>query len=612
MKRREQGPAALPRATPLAHNGPMRRRDLLPLAGVLALWLAAVALVGVGGEFPLSDDWAYAHAVRALCEGRGLDLLPWTGASLLAQAAYGAVTCRLVGFSYESLRWTTLAWSAVGIVSTWALLREAGAASRVAAAGAATVAFTPVWFNLSFTFMTDVPFAASATLAAALYARGLRLVSRRTLLVASAFAAFSFLIRQHGVFPAIAAASAALLAAPASVRSVDATGSSERVRTPRARFGDAVAASALPLLAAALYVAWVASGVGVPLALHNKVHEAATTSYLRIGNAAFRGIVTVGVMLVPWAVLTRSTREDPREGRRVALCGAVLGIAALFLFVREGATMFYLPNVLYDFGLGAVTLRDAFFLALPSLPSGGLMLRIPLTALAVFASAVLLVRLSAGVSRLREPVPAFCLLALALLGMGALAQSAYFLDRYLLAMLPLTEAGIVALSRELRLGAGFAVALAVSALYAIGGTHDYMAWNRARWSLLADLEARGVAAERIDGGVEYNAERLAARLGSAPTDAEAKRGQSQGVKSWWWVVDDEWILAFGPLEGYAIADSARFARWLPPGEGRVLELHRESSAAQRPAGQTDPAVPADQTDPAVPAGHADPAVPAEH
>ncbi len=100
------------------------------LAGPLFLvtaWFAAVALVGPAGDFPLSDDWAFAHASRSICRNGTLDLLPWTGASLLFQAAYGALLCRLFGPSYEVLRASTLVLGAAGLPVFYCLLRRLGA-----------------------------------------------------------------------------------------------------------------------------------------------------------------------------------------------------------------------------------------------------------------------------------------------------------------------------------------------------------------------------------------------------------------------------------------------------------------------------------------------------
>ena len=52
------------------------------------------------------------------------------------------------------------------------------------------------------------------------------------------------------------------------------------------------------------------------------------------------------------------------------------------------------------------------------------------------------------------------------------------------------------------------------AWWAIVGTHDYMEWNRARYAGLALLARDGVDVREIDGGVEHNAWRLAAELGT--------------------------------------------------------------------------------------------------
>lgn len=564
------------------------------LVGVAALWSCAVAAVGIGGDFPLSDDWSYAHVARSLYEGRGFDLLPWTGASLVVQALYGAAACKLAGiFSHEVLRAGTLVLSIVGVASFHGLLRELGADRRTAAAGCAVLAFSPLWFHLSFTFMTDVPFAALALLSTWLHVRGFRRGSRETLLLAGAAAAASFLVRQHAV--SIVAAAALAVAwtarghrAPSGIAGNPSAGSNGAAI--RRAIADAGAALALPLLAVAAWAWWAATSGEVPLAVQNKLREAASTSLLPAADVAYRALVTLGFLLLPWAVTLRPTRGA--ESRLFTALLALLPAVALFLFVRDGSLMFYLTNTLGTDSVGAVTTRDVLFLALPgSTTSGGVAWNVLLTMVSIVSVALAATRMLAAVpGLLASPRPGamdppagrrptlFCLLALALSGLGTLVQSHYYFDRYLLVLLPLAVASLVALSPAPRFGAVFGAALGLMSLYSVAGTHDYLAWNRARWDLLGALEDRGVSPRSIDGGVEYNAERLAALLGTAPTDAEARSGQPSDAKSWWWVVDDEWVIAFGPLDGYAEADSRAYARWLPPSQGKVLALHRSSDA----------------------------------
>jgi hypothetical protein len=562
-------------------------RPLPSLAAVFLLWLAAVALAGPHGNFPLSDDWAYAHVVRSLCEGRGFDPLPWTGATAVVQVLYGAATCAAGGgFSHEALRWTTLAVSIAGIAAFHLLLLELGAGVAIAAAGAAVLALSPLWFNQSFTFMTDVPFASLALVASWLYVRAFRSGSAGAFLLAGAACAAAFLVRQNAIAIAAAAAAAALWPAgrdgPSSAayraQSVArAAGPSSIVR--------AAAAIALPVLALAAYLLWAATAEEVPLAVRNKTAEALSASPLAMAGAGFRALATLGFLFMPWAIATRPARPATRRAFIAAF--ALLGAAAAFLFVREGDTMFYLTNVLSEFTVGAVTTRDVLFLGRPLEPTGGALLRGAVTLASLASAAVLVAHLAApaawsaaGTRAATAAAPPraalFCTLALVLSGLLTLIQSHYYFDRYVLVLLPLAVAAATALAPRVRIGGAAIGVWALLAMYGVAGTHDFMAWNRARWSLLEAAEAGGATARRIDGGVEYNAVRLAAELRTAPTDAEARSGQPASRKSWWWVVDDEWVVAFGALDGYSASDSRDFDRWLPPGKGRILMLRREA------------------------------------
>jgi hypothetical protein len=321
---------------------------------------------------------------------------------------------------------------------------------------------------------------------------------------------------------------------------------------------------------------WAVTSADAPPAVHNKISEAAAASALSIANAAFRGAATLGFLYLPWAL---TIRLRPLGERRVfATAFGVLSVCACLLFLRERVTMFYLSNILGDFTVGALTTRDMHFLARPLPPTGGAAFHFLLTWASLASASALAARTwTAATCLLRlERGAAFCVLAFLLSALGTLAQAHYYFDRYLIALLPLAIASGITLAPTPRIGARMMAALAAMSIYAVAGTHDYLAWNRARWDLLATLEGQGIGARSIDGGFEYNAERLAAQLGTAPSDAEARRGQSEAKKSWWWVVDDEWVIAFGDLDGYAVADSRTFTRWLPPMTGRVLALRRSA------------------------------------
>jgi hypothetical protein len=155
---------------------------------------------------------------------------------------------------------------------------------------------------------------------------------------------------------------------------------------------------------------------------------------------------------------------------------------------------------------------------------------------------------------------------------------AVLFDRYLIFFLPLM---MVAMAR----GAGqprasksravywLSVALVVAyGLFAIGGTHDYLSWNRARWQALHHLTSElRISPERIDGGFEFN--------GFYLYDDNYRRERS---KSWWWVHRDDFVIAFGPMAGYESMKRYSFARWLPPGRGDIHVLRKlAASSAER-------------------------------
>jgi hypothetical protein len=454
-----------------------------------------------------------------------------------------------------------MALAVAGVVVFHLLLGRAGVTGGARALGTALFALDPLYVSLGVTFMTDVPCTVLAVGAGYAYVRGLGERRRGWLVAGGVLAAGALLIRQHGIFVAAAGALAALLAGD---------------RTGRARALDALAAAALPSVAFVAFHLWLFAWHGAPSGIESKVSEAQRMHALGLVNCAFRGAATLGFLLAPLAL---ACRRDLLAAHRRAVVAATAGLAllAVALFLREGDTIFYLTNVMYDLGLGATSLRDTQFLALRPPVQMGPGLMVPLTVLAIAAAGLLVAAGIAASSRRRDPVAVFLLLTTVALFLGTLLHARYYFDRYLLIVVPFAIATALAACRA-RLDAASLAALAVLAWYALAGTHDYLAWNRARFAALEDLTRSGVSVRAIDGGMEFNAWHLAAELGTWPSDAEARPGQPDTVKSWWWVVDDRFVASFRPLPGYRVFDRREYRRWLVPGRGRVYVLERDAQA----------------------------------
>jgi hypothetical protein len=151
-----------------------------------------------------------------------------------------------------------------------------------------------------------------------------------------------------------------------------------------------------------------------------------------------------------------------------------------------------------------------------------------------------------------------------------LGIAGYF-DRYLIPLVLLVMVVVVAVTgAEARIGTRGVVAsaslLVLFGTFSVSATHDYLAWNRARWRAARDLvEGARVSPSLIDGGFEFNG-----WYGYDPAYRQST------AKSWWWVRDDEYLIPFGAVRGYGEIRRYRYRHWLPPGEGAILVLRRQS------------------------------------
>ena len=113
--------------------------------------------------------------------------------------------------------------------------------------------------------------------------------------------------------------------------------------------------------------------------------------------------------------------------------------------------------------------------------------------------------------------------------------------------------------------------LLLLAVFSTSATHDYLSWNRARWDALDFLvHEQGVSPHRIDGGFEFNGWHF-------------DPGSETRPKRRWWVHDDTYMVAFGPVRGYESIKRFVYDRWLSMDEGSILILKR--SSAPRPPGR---------------------------
>jgi len=176
----------------------------------------AILVVYPLGDFPLNDDWAYATDVKNLLETGVFNPVGWTSMSLLTHVLWGSLWCSIFEFSFEVLRASTLFISLICLRNVYFIGREMGASRLLALILALTLAFNPIYFGLSFTFMTEVSFMAFISFAALFFVRFLKNNSSVNWWLAFVFCIIASLSRQTGLFLPLAFVFVFFLAPPSA------------------------------------------------------------------------------------------------------------------------------------------------------------------------------------------------------------------------------------------------------------------------------------------------------------------------------------------------------------------------------------------------------------
>ena len=528
--------------------------------------IAALILAVPRGDFPLNDDWAYAHSVRWLLDEHRIRLSDWIAMNLVPQTLLGAAAAVVAGYSFETLRHVTLFVSIAVVVLAFRWFEAAGLRRRDSFVATLALIACPVWVPLSNTYMTDLYGLLFGLPAATLFLRALERPRATTLAAATVIAAVGMLERQ------------VLIVLPAAF--LVATLFTTRPWGPAVLLR-AAAPAAIVMTVELAYRTYLVRGPGLPQA------QVTTLGYYFdalgrlltnendywgwVGPIVVQIPCYVGLFSAPW--LAWVGFGDDRAGRRFVLAGAALIAATMFAL---GWFPPWRENLVIDAaGIGPFTLYDALPRNLVTLDrSPDAVWRIA-AIVAAFGVAALVRALALATARvLRTETPrrsrdAFLLALVA--GYYLPFMITGYIDRYLLFALPFVFALAIprdapatsAVDRCGRFAAaawmGAAIALATAA------THDYFAWNRARWAAIEAATKLGGTPDTIDGGFEYNGYY---RFEVKPRDVPAG-------KSWWWVRDDRWVVAFGPVPGYA--ERARFAvgPWLPRTPPNIYLLERE-------------------------------------
>lgn len=491
---------------------------------LIVLWLTSIAMVNPGGNFSINDDWGYAIAVKRLLETGHLQLMWNTTPTLAAQVLWGALWTKLFGFSFVTLRASVLAVSLCGVLAMYELGLEVGLRRAAAFLGALLLMFTPFFFCLSFSFMTDSFYCSLQLIALLFLLRYQKSGSRRDFAITSALIVCSLLTRQIAICLPVAwgICSSARLLKNFTLKSA-----------VRAWLPTALCVAAL--ICFNLYMRHYGE---VPLYASRMNGELLRALKHPVGAVKavqynLRGIlVYIGVFLLPAMPLLWLTRQ-PLTRRAVvpAVAGSlwIAGMCALLYHRHKPLPpMFY--NVLEQvFMKGPYSNPFWFVVSTVGILGGGFLLFLLLTCLRKPELASL-----NPTSRNHIQL----LLATVILYFLPTILIEVFYDRYIMPAVPLLFLALMLLvnsesarPRRRHFATSFAL-LAAIALFTIVGTRDSMRYLRAAWEGRGYAVAHGAPAAAMFRDFNQDGDHL-------DWSAAAMRGPVAPPPTTWMVVPDK-------------------------------------------------------------------------
>jgi hypothetical protein len=155
------------------------------------------------GEFPINDDWDYFGSVADLVRYGEIRLSDWPAMSLVAHIFWGGLFAKLFGLSYLTLRVSVIILTFGGALALYYWARAIERTRLESLFLGLLYATNPLVFNLSYSFMTDVPAASMMIACLLVQAHCARRGAIVLYLIAGMLAGLAYLVRQTAVLPAL-------------------------------------------------------------------------------------------------------------------------------------------------------------------------------------------------------------------------------------------------------------------------------------------------------------------------------------------------------------------------------------------------------------------------
>ena len=520
----------------------MVKKHIFPSWCVVVPVLCAIQwlLVPPWGNFPLNDDWTAALSVKAFIESGEAFYAPWLSAMSHVSILYGIVVTKLLGFSFDALRMGTIILALGSLALFYAILRRMAISKSVSWILVGLLAVNPLFINLSYTFLSDIPALFLLLLSFYCY---LRSCQKNTwwLFFAVLISVVGFFTRQINLLLLVAIGLVSL----------------KQCWEKKLSVKQCVAAFSFPLIIGVAVYLWL----GHLHLLPGQVGARFLSQGMSYAEIFLKNIWQFATLIALFfsPIVCGVVIKNGEYWKQRAFWLYAMGGGVLAVFVGYYWTHFQLlGNIISRYGLGAtrevmqgdlaVWGKDWWYVAMYVL--GGIFV----------GMVIFLLRTHRNLfSFTSEKIQVVVLFILLYGGLLCVIQS---YDRYLLVLLPFL---LILLAPLLTLRCSRVMLIALILVqwgYGVVGEHNYLAWNQARWELGDRVLHHGVNAQDIEGGYEWNGWMYYRQTQMNPI------GTITPAWAPWYVHDlypgdtMPYIIAFSPLGGYRVIDSQKVDGWL--------------------------------------------------
>jgi hypothetical protein len=535
----------------------------------------------------------------------------------------GAFLIKIFGFSYSVLHGFSYIMGLISVITLYLICLEFKFEKKKAFICTFILMANPIFLCLSFTFMTDVFSLALSLLSILFFTKGFNayyfLLSEKKscnnlkfYIIGLVISLFAILVRQTAIIiPISAGLSKLIIHFRSSGRLLKKKQKQEVLFWIGFFF-------VIPLVILVLFHLWQGLVFGVSGSLGEKIDFIKNNWHFGlIPYRTYSIFCYLGLFLLPiiiGSISTKNTNFESDQGYKkrdffknniliLSIGLLFLGLFVFYLFSKgEKSTFFpedkissffpYFENIITNFCLGPLTLRDTYILhhkppfelsfsailiiSILGVISGSIIFSSFIKKIFIFFESTKYIN-----KKLPNNLPSIFLIFIA--GLYILQMFFYnkVFDRYVVFLIPL----FVILLQQKRIDSDvnesvrdsgeklfFYVSGFLTLIYfiiSIAGVHDYISWNQSRWDGINYLLKKGISPNSIDGGFEFN--------GLYTYDPKVTYNIEKNRKelSWWWVIDDEYVISFNEIPGFVSIKAIAYRTLIPFGQKRIFILKRE-------------------------------------